>query len=284
MSVLRDVLPRPTLRGGSRRAEVSTMVAIAVLGLFVLLAVAADWLYPDVNAISVTDRLQSPSWSHPLGTDELGRDLLGRIAHAGRLTLVISATAAALSVGLGLIWGMVSAVFGAWVDELLMRVADAVMAIPVVLFGLVCVAALGSSVGTLIIVLGLLLAPLSARVFRAATLTELKADYVRGVVAVGVPKLRIIFGEVLPNVMPVLIAQVILNVASAILVEASLSFVGLGIQPPQASWGSLLKSGYDLLFQAPWFALAAAIAIVAMLAALNVVGESLQKRWKVDAS
>jgi peptide/nickel transport system permease protein len=257
------------------------VIALAVLVLMVLAALLASWLYPDVNAIKVADRLQSPSWSHPLGTDDLGRDLLGRICHAARLTLLISIAAAALSVGLGLAWGMISAVFGRWVDEGLMRLADAVMAIPVVLFGLVFVAAIGTGVGSLILVLGILLSPLSARVLRAATLSELNADYVRGVVAVGVPRLRIIFGEILPNVMPTIIAQAVLNVASAVLVEATLSFVGLGIQPPDASWGSLLKSGYDMLFKAPWYALAPAFVIVAMLAALNVLGESLQERWKV---
>jgi len=283
------IAPRPRPRPRRNRLVIAlrdlpTMISVTLLTVLVLLAVAAPWLFPDANTIAVIDRLRPPSFDNPLGTDDLGRDILGRLAHAAQLTLLISLGAASLSIALGIVWGMVSAVFRSWADEVLMRVADAIMAIPIVLFGLVFVAAFGTSVWSLIIVLGILQSPLSARVFRAATMSELSTDYVRGVVAVGVPRSRIIFSELLPNIVPTVIAQAVLNIASAVLIEATLSFVGLGIQPPQASWGSLLKSGYDVLFQAPWYSLAPAIAIVALLASLNVLGQRIQKSWGVRTS
>ena len=128
--------------------------------------------------------------------------------------------------------------------------------------------------------IGILQSPLSARVFRAATMSEMSADYVRGAIAIGASRPRIVVTQLLPNIVPTLIAQAVLNVAAAVVIEASLSFIGLGIQPPAASWGSLLKSGYDLLFQAPWYALVPAVAIFALLAALTTLGQRLQKHWE----
>ncbi len=261
---------RPLVPRGSRTAVV---VVIAM----VLAALLAPLLYPHVTAVDAANRLLAPSPAHPFGTDELGRDLLGRVLHAGRLTLLISTGAMVLSVVLGAAWGMLAASAGGWLDEVLMRTADAVLAIPMVLFGLVCVAALGTTPGTLVLVLGVLKAPLTARVVRSSTMVELTADYVRGLTVVGASRRRILFAEVLPNVVPTVVAQATLNIATALMLEATLSFMGLGVQPPEASWGTLLKSGYAVLHQAWWYAVFPAVAIVALVASLNVIGQQLQR-------
>lgn len=258
-----------TARGG----RTATVVVLAM----VLAALLAPLLYPHVTAVDAANRLLAPSPAHPFGTDELGRDLLGRVLHAGRLTLLISTGAMVLSVVLGAAWGMLAASAGGWLDEVLMRTADAVLAIPMVLFGLVCVAALGTTPGTLVLVLGVLKAPLTARVVRSSTMVELTADYVRGLTVVGTSRSRILFAEVLPNVVPTIVAQATLNIATALMLEATLSFMGLGVQPPEASWGTLLKSGYAVLHQAWWYAVFPAVAIVALVASLNVIGQQLQR-------
>lgn len=257
-----------------RRAWVAAMVVIL---LFVGVSLLSPWIFPDPNDIDVGRVRQPPSLTNPFGTDELGRDLLKRLAHAGRFTLAVGFGATAVSMVLGVLWGMTAATLGGWVDEGLMRPADAILAIPTILFALVLVAAFGADTGSLIFIIGLLMTPLTVRVARSSVLSELQSDYVRGLTAVGVTRPRILVTQVLPNVMPPLIAQATLNVAIAIMVEASLSFVGLGVQPPAASWGTLLKQGYDNLFQTLWQPLFPALAILAMIGALNVAGEQLQK-------
>lgn len=251
--------------------------ATAVVVVIVLVALLAPLLYPHITAVDAVNRLQAPSPAHPFGTDELGRDLLGRVLHAGRLTLLISVGAMVLSIVLGATWGMLAASAGGWLDEVLMRTADAILAVPMVLFGLVCVAALGTTPGTLVLVLGVLKAPLTARVVRSSTMVELTADYVRGLTVVGASRSRILFTEVLPNVVPTIVAQATLNIATALMLEATLSFMGLGVQPPEASWGTLLKSGYAVLHQSWWYAVFPAVAIVALVASLNVLGQQLQR-------
>lgn len=270
---------RRGLPAGARRFLRTPSAAIAALciGLIVLIALAAPLVFRDVDAVDAANRLLAPSPQHPFGTDELGRDLTAKLAHAARLTLGISLGAMVVSVLLGLLWGMIAAAFGGIVDDILMRIADAVMAVPMILLALVFVAALGASPPILVLILGLIKAPLAARVIRSATLVELASDYVRGLTVVGLSRPRILFGEVLPNVFPIIAAQATLNAASAMMVEASLSFVGLGVQPPEASWGTLLKLGYGYLHEAWWYPLGPAVAIVILIASFNAVGQQLQR-------
>jgi peptide/nickel transport system permease protein len=145
------------------------------------------------------------------------------------------------------------------------------------LFALVFVAAFGSDIAAMTVVAGLLMSPLTARIARSAVLAELKSEYVHGLDALGVPRLRILFAEVLPNAAPSLLAQASLNVATSLMLEATLSFVGLGVQPPAASWGTLLKAGYDRLYESVWYPLMPALLIIAAIGALNTVGDQLQR-------
>lgn len=255
----------------------AALVSLGFVVFCLLVSVLAPLIWPDANRIHAADRLQAPSLTHWFGTDELGRDLVARMAHAGQLTLIIALGAMVLSVILGVVWGMLAAAFGSWIEEILMRTADAIMAVPMILFALVFVAALGSSPPVLIIILGIIKAPLVARVTRSSTMVELTSDYVRGLTVVGLGRARILFREVLPNVFPVIAAVATLNIASAIMVEASLSFIGLGVQPPLASLGTLLKIGYGYLPGSWWYALFPAVAITAIIASFNVIGKRLER-------
>lgn len=253
------------------------LISLIVIVVITLCALLAPLLFPEANAINAADRLQAPSMSHPFGTDELGRDLLARMMHAGQLTLFIALGAMAISLLIGVPWGLVSGSTWNWLDEIFMRTADAVMAIPMILFALVFVAALGSSPETLIVVLGIIKAPLVARVVRSSTIVELAADYVRGLTVIGLSRVRIIFSDVLPNVFPVIASVATLNIASAVMIEASLSFLGLGVQPPLASWGTLLKMGYGYLHQAWWYVLIPAVTITILIASFNTIGRKVQQ-------
>lgn len=264
--VLRRLVRRP-----------SAATALVIIAVVTLAALLSPWLLADPNAVEVKQRFEPVSPAHLFGTDELGRDLLSRVANAGRLSLGIGFGSTLIAVALGAAWGMAAAAVRGWLDEVLMRLADAILAIPAVLFALVFVAAFEASPTSLTIIVGLLMTPLTARVMRASVLAELQSDYVRGLTAVGLSRLRILLTEVAPNAIPALLAQATLNVATAIMLEASLSFVGLGVQPPAASWGTLLEDGYSMLFRAVWYPLFPALVIIVVIGALNVIGDQLQK-------
>jgi ABC-type dipeptide/oligopeptide/nickel transport system permease subunit len=266
----RDVL-RPLLR------QPAAVVSLLLLLMLVVSAVFSTQLFGSPTAVDVNNILSGPSGAHWLGTDELGRDLLARIAYAGRLSLGLGFGATVLSLVVAAAWGLAAASFGGWADEILMRIADAALAIPAILFALVCVGAFGANIVSLTVIIGLLMSPLSARVMRAAVLAELRTDYVRGLTAVGMTRARMLWREVLPNALPALMAQATLNVATAIMLEATLSFLGLGVQPPSASWGTLVADGYSQLVQAPWYPIFPACAILIAIACLQVLGASLQK-------
>ncbi|WP_419992574.1 ABC transporter permease [Streptomyces boninensis] len=255
----------------------AAVAGLALFALLVLLSLVGPLVLPSGTHIDPAHRFAAPSGGHWFGTDELGRDVLARVAAAGRLSLGIAIGATAVSFVAGAAWGLAAAATRGWADDVLMRIADAAMAIPIILFALVFVAALGTTVPVLLIVTGLLMAPLTARVARSAVLAELESDYVRALTAVGVPKRRIMAREVLPNASPALLAQASLNLATSLMVEASLSFVGLGVQPPDASWGTLLQAGYAKLFQSIWYPLMPALVILAAIAALNTIGDQLQR-------
>ncbi len=228
-------------------------------------------------ALRVTQKFLPPSLLHLLGTDELGRDLFARVLYGGRLALAISVGATVLALVIGSTWGGFAAIRGGWPDNILMRIADALMALPMVLAALIFVAVFGTSVHSLIGIIGVLEAPWTARVVRAAILSELQDDYCRAARAVGATKTRVLFSEVMPNIVPTLMVQVALNMSVAILIEAGLSFFGLGVQPPRSSWGSLLLSGYRQIYSSPTYAIAPGVLIFLTIWALNTLSDHLQE-------
>jgi peptide/nickel transport system permease protein len=177
----------------------------------------------------------------------------------------------------GSLWGFVAALRRGWVDEVLMRIADLTLGLPVILLGLVLVAAFGSSTSSLVLILGILFMPATARLARSALLSELETEYYLAAVSVGAPPWQIALKELLPNTTPVLLARASIVAADAIFVEASLSFVGLGVQPPAASWGTLLERGYSVLYSSYWYPIFPGLVILLAVLALNTLGDNLQR-------
>jgi peptide/nickel transport system permease protein len=202
---------------------------------------------------------------------------LTRVLYGGRTSLEIALLATALAIGLGSAWGFGAAIARGWSEEVLMRVADLTLAMPVILVGLVLVAAFGPSTTNLVLILGVLFAPATARLARSALLSELEAEYYLAAVSVGASPRRILFQELLPNTLPVLLARASLVAADAIFVEASLSFVGLGVQPPSASWGTLLQTGYTNLYRSYWYPIFPGVVIIVAVLCFNVLGDNIQR-------
>lgn len=252
-------------------------VALTVLALLVLLVVLAPLVGRyDPTEVAPRDQLQGPSAMHWFGTDELGRDLYSRIVWGGRLALGIAVTATALAMLLGTLWGGIAAMRGGLIDEILMRIVDGIMSIPIILTALILVAAFGASVTSLALILGLLHVPVTARMVRSAILVERHTEYCVAATAAGASWMRLLRREILPNTTPTLLVQASLNAASIILTEAALSFVGLGIQPPDATWGTLLQQGYAKIYTAYWFVIFPGLFIFITIWALNVLADQLQ--------
>jgi peptide/nickel transport system permease protein len=266
-SVLRSLLRRP-----------SAAIAAAVVGLLVIVCLGAPIFAPHSPTDLDFDNLYGPpSWEHLAGTDEIGRDLLTRLMYGGRTSLLMAGAATVIAMLIGVAWGFGAALREGWLDDVLMRVADLFMAVPIILLGLVLVAAFGASTASLIVILGLLFAPATARIARSVLRVELRSEYYLAAVSTGASRTRIVLRELLPNTTPVLLARASLILAEAIFVEASLSFVGLGVQPPGTSWGTLLKTGYSSLYSSYWYPLFPGFVIFVAVLALNTLGDNLQK-------
>lgn len=255
------------------RVSASLILLLGVLAVFLLANVLAPY-GPD--EIGVGELFASPSTAHLFGTDNLGRDLFSRILFGGRITVIIALGATSIALVLGSIWGLVAGICGGWVDEFLMRTADALMAIPLILFALFCISALGSSVLSLIVVAGILLSPSTARMARSAVKAELASPYVDSATASGFSKVRLVWNEVMINIAPQLLVQISINAASAVMLEATLSFVGFGLQPPSASLGTLILQGYGQIYNSIWFVIFPVIVVMITILVFNNYGEKLR--------
>lgn len=243
------------------------------------LCLLCPWIAPhDPYEIGVGEPFMGPTRNNWFGTDDLGRDLFSRILYGGRITILIAISATIIALIIGTTWGLAAGVRRGWVDEALMRTADATMAIPEVLFGLICLSAVGPSVISLPIVVGFLLSPTTARMARSAVVTELSSQYVVAARASGFTRTRLIWSEVMPNIAPQLLVQLSINAAAAVMLEATLSFIGLGIQPPNASWGTLMLQGYAKIWNTYWFVGFPALAVSATILAFNAYGERIRRK------
>lgn len=261
------------------RGRTTLIIAATVLALIVLSALLASVIDRyDPLAQDAARPFGPISFEHPFGTDDLGRDIFSRVVHGGQISLGIAGGASLFALLLGTVWGFAAALRRGWADELLMRFADSVMAVPQILFGLVCVSALGPSPAGLAIVIGALLAPTTARMARSVALTEVSRDYYTAAIAYGCGRRRLVLRELLPNTAGPIGVQFAINVANAMLLEASLSFVGLGVRLPDASWGTLLQQGYGFLYQSTPYILFPGLAILLTVGALNVLADQLGGR------
>jgi ABC-type dipeptide/oligopeptide/nickel transport system permease subunit len=255
---------------------------IALVGLVIVaIQVGAASLAPFVlihppDAIDYRAMLQEPSAAHLLGTDDLGRDILSRLIYGARLSLAVSTMAVALAVLLGLPLGLVSGYLGGWIDELLMRLLDSVMALPPLVLALTIAAVLGPGLFNAMIAIAIVSVPTFTRLVRGQVLSLKHNDYITAAHSVGVPAWRIVFQHILPNALNPVIVQATLGIGFAIITESSLSFIGLGAQPPTSTWGSMVQVGFQYLELAPWYVLAPASMMFLAVLGFNMLGDGLR--------
>lgn len=251
--------------------------SLVILAVVIVSALAADIISPHDPAYQDYSKLvQGPSLAHPLGTDDIGRDVLSRIIHGARVSLQVGIIAVGIAVTLGVTLGLVSGYAGGWVDNLVMRVVDAVQAFPALILALAITASLGPSARNAMIAIGFVSIPAMARLTRGQTLTVRETEYVAAAHVIGASSIRIMTRHILPNVTAPIIVQSTLLIAAAIITEASLSFLGVGVQPPTPSWGGMLRTGSQYLESAPWIAFAPGFAIFVTVLAFNLVGDGLR--------
>ena len=254
-----------------------TIFAVAVIVVVLVLAVIGDLIAPyGANEINVMNQLQPPSADHWFGTDELGRDVFSRVIIAARVSVQVSVVSVTLALLMGVTVGLTSGYFGNWVDMVGMRSMDVIFSFPVVLLALAIVAMLGPGIVPAMIAIGVVYTPYFARITRASVLSVREETYIRAARSIGAGDIRILRLHVLPNVMAPIIVQTSLSLAFAILTEAALSFLGLGVQPPQPSWGRMLFDGRGFLADAWWMAVFPGIAIFVTVLALNLVGDAMR--------
>ena len=260
---------------------VRNRIALAGLLLVVLSlggAALAPWLTPYApETMDYTALLAEPSLAHPLGTDDLGRDILSRMLHGARLSLAVSIGAVALAVGIGVPLGLLAGYVGGFIEEALMRVVDSVMALPSLVLALTITAVLGPGLVNAMLAIAIVSVPTFTRLTRGQVLSVKQNEYVLAARAVGVRPVLIVLRHVLPNAVNPVIVQASLGIGFAIITESSLSFIGLGAQPPTATWGSMVQVGFQYLETAPWFALAPAAAIFIAVLGFNMLGEGLRE-------
>ena len=260
-----------------RKAALPTKLAAIVLLILVVAAIAAPVIAPyDRYEQHVKDRFQGPSSVHWLGTDETGRDMLTLLLYAARISLVVAATAEALAIAIGVPLGLLAGYRGGFVDTVIMRGLDGFLAIPGVLLALTIVGMFGTDVKYLTLALAIINTPFVTRLMRMAVVTERGKEYVVSARVVGANAGRVMFRTILPNCLSPLIVQGSLGIAFAILIEASLSFLGLGVQPPRASWGTLLQVGYSYIRVTPWYVVFPGLFIFATVWSLNILGDALR--------
>jgi peptide/nickel transport system permease protein len=251
--------------------------AAAFVALQVLLALGAVWISPyDPMAQSVARRLRGPSELNWLGTDQLGRDVLARILYGYRTSLLACTVAVAIALLVGGTLGLLAAYYRGWLDRILMRVMDVLFAFPVMLLAIGVIAVLGPHTSSAAIAIAVVYTPIFARLLRGPALVICESEYVMGARAVGASDGRIVFRHVLPNLASVILVQTSLLLSAAVLVEASLSFLGLGTQPPTPSLGLMLAEGRNFLLLSPWSAVFAGFAILFLSFGFNLLGDVLR--------
>ncbi len=278
-----DVLPARGSRFSLRRLRITARryplgVAGAVMIIIVLLvALAAESLAPfSPTQISTGPPLDGPSAEHWLGTDQLGRDLLSRLFFGSRVSILVGVIAVGIAGISGVPLGLVSGYAGGFIDALLMRIVDAIIAFPALILALVFVATLGGGIEIVMIAIGIAIMPQYARVVRAQVLSVKETDYITAARAIGANSQRIIFRHIAPNVFAPIIIVATLGLAGAVIAEASLSFLGIGVTPPDPTWGNMLLDGFGQMQNRPMMAIAPGVAIFLLVLAFNVLGDSLR--------
>ncbi|WP_377296157.1 ABC transporter permease [Rhizobium sp. SGZ-381] len=259
------------------KASRSALAGLVIILFFAILAAAAPILpIPDPVATSWSAIRKAPSAAHWLGTDDLGRDILSRMIWGAQASLMAGVFSVALAVGIGVPFGILAGYFGGWVDLVISRITEALLAMPFLIMAIALAAFLGPSLTNAMIAIGLSAMPIFVRLTRGQVLSVKQEEYVEGARSVGLGHVDIMVRYILPNVTAPIIVQATLTIATAIIAEASLSFLGLGQQPPAASWGSMLNVAKNFLSQAPWMAMWPGAAIFLVVIGFNLLGDGLR--------
>ena len=266
---------RSALRRLLRRR--GALFGLAAVLFFVALALLAPWLSPhDPLATSWSAVRKAPSLAYLFGTDEIGRDVLSRVIWGTRASLMAGVISVGISLALGVPIGLLAGYAGGWTDALISRFTDAMLACPFLILAIALAAFLGPSLANAMVAIGISATPIFIRLTRAQVLAAKVEDYVEAARALGNPHLRIALRHVLPNIVAPLIVQATLAIAAAIIAEASLSFLGLGQQPPAPSWGSMLNTAKNYVDNAPWMAIWPGLSIFLLVLSFNLLGDGLR--------
>ena len=278
MSAVADTPARPVNRTWRKlRANRSALVGATMVALFVGLAVLAPLLpIADPNATDWGAIRKPPSADAWMGTDEIGRDVLARMIWGAQASLLAGVVSVLIAVAIGVPFGLVSGYFGGWTDSIISRITDALLAMPFLILAIALAAFLGPSLTNAMIAIGLSAVPIFIRLTRGQVLAVKTEDYVEGARAIGLGHIPIMTRYILPNVFPPILVQATLTIATAIIAEASLSFLGLGQQPPAPSWGSMLNTAKNFLSQAPWMAIWPGAGIFLVVIGFNLMGDGLR--------
>ena len=264
-----------TLRGvrRDRAAMAGLVIFLALVGM----AIFADWVAPyNPTTVHMRERLQEPSAAHWLGTDELGRDVLSRIIFGARASLAVGSIAVGIAAAIGIMLGLSASYYGGAVDLLIMRILDGLLAFPSVILALAIMTALGPYLFNAMLAIGIVSIPAFARITRGSVLSLKEAEFVEAARASGATDSYLMLRVLLPNCLSPLLVQVSVSFAAAILVEAALTFLGLGVQPPTPSWGGMLDTGRKYLDQTAWYSVSAGAAIFLTVLSLNLLGDGLR--------
>ena len=263
------------MRRMARENKIAAASFFLIVVLFLATALAPLLTPYEENEMDLLHRLSAPSAEHLLGTDEGGRDVLTRLLYGARVSLLIGVIPALLSLILGALLGVAAGYRGGWTDTIIMRLADVTLAFPSMLLAMVIMYSLGGGIQNIFLTLTLVNWANVARVVRAQTLQLKSGEFVEAAQVIGVPRDRIMRRHILPNCLPTLLVLFTLNIPASILSESSLSFLGLGIQPPNASWGLMINTGRQYLYSAPWLCFAPGAAIMLTVLAFNFLGNGL---------
>lgn len=253
-------------------------IGITLTSLTMLLMIVGFFYTPyNSEAINHLQVFHQPSLSHPFGTDNFGRDILSRVMIGARYTMLVAVCTVFFSTISGIVLGLISGYLGGVIDEVVMRIIDALMSFPSILLALMLITVLGQGLGPLILALGIIFIPSFSRIVRSCTLQYKEQEFIKSGKVMGASSLRLMFVHILPNVYPTLLSAVTIGFSNAILAEAGMSFLGFGIQPPIPSWGRMLFESQTFLFNAAWCAIFPGIAIMITVLGFNFLGEALRK-------
>ncbi|NOU97844.1 ABC transporter permease subunit [Paenibacillus sp. LMG 31456] len=256
--------------------DTAALISIIIFGCITVLALLAPVLTSYRFDEMVNAPLLSPSAQYLLGTDEIGRDIFTRIVYAGRVSLIVGISATMIAMAGGIVLGLISGYYGGKIDSIISRFLDGLLAFPSIILALAVMAVLGPDIYNAMLAIGIVSIPIFARITRSSVLTIKSKEFVEASRSMGAEDCRIMFRVILPNCFSPILVQISLTFASAVLTEAALSFLGLGVQPPTPSWGSMLNASRTFLSQAPLYCIVSGAAVFSTVLCLNVLGDSLR--------